>query len=71
MAVFVLLIAPIHGFGSAQLVTVLLVASFLRCRCLKSVGLKSFGARPVSRWVLSMWPLSITIKSLKDGAGRR
>lgn len=41
MAVFVLLIAPIRGFGSAQLVTVLLVASFLCCGCLKSVALKS------------------------------
>lgn len=29
-----------------------------------------FRARPVSRWVLSMWPLTITIKSLKDRAGR-
>lgn len=29
-----------------------------------------FGARPVGSWVLSMWPLSITFKSLKDRAGR-
>lgn len=29
-----------------------------------------FRARPVRSWVLSMWPRSITIKSLKDRAGR-